>query len=282
MTYNKSLSSQPTLTWNFDCSQVPEGLSQHVKSTKATQVNWFRKLLAEWKRTQPAPTTPEEASKLVKRALQGCRIADVQGLLNFYGLPTVPAAGSGRPQPVAFVTGGTWPQGVKYEITTLPVEGSAVADGDTITVYVDVYKDDRERSYLPPAVVDAANKRRTARAQHDYATADAMQAIIKQADYKIIDGKNGKEECLARKYRVRLKGIDAPESSQPFGQEAKAALISLVEGHPLLIHVYGTDQYGRLIGDIHCNNKFVQEVLLKKGCAWHYTEHDKRPTFSQV
>lgn len=38
----------------------------------------FRKLLAEWKSAHPAPTTPEEASKLVKRALVGCRIADVQ------------------------------------------------------------------------------------------------------------------------------------------------------------------------------------------------------------
>lgn len=38
----------------------------------------FRKLLAEWNRTQPAPSTPEEASKLVKRALHGSRIADVQ------------------------------------------------------------------------------------------------------------------------------------------------------------------------------------------------------------
>lgn len=48
----------------------------------------FRKLLAEWKRAQPAPTTPEEASKLVKRALQGCRIADVQvsPVLNFEGV----------------------------------------------------------------------------------------------------------------------------------------------------------------------------------------------------
>lgn len=75
---------------------------------------------------------------------------------------------------------------VRYLIFSLQVEASAVADGDTITVYVDVYKDDRERSYLPPAVVDAANKRRTARAQHDHATAEAMQAIIKQADYKCV------------------------------------------------------------------------------------------------
>lgn len=75
---------------------------------------------------------------------------------------------------------------VRYLIFSLQVEESAVADGDTITVYVDVYKDARETSYLPQAVVDAANKRRTARAQHDSVTAEAMQAIIKQADYKCV------------------------------------------------------------------------------------------------
>lgn len=27
---------------------------------------------------------------------------------------------------------------------------------------------------------------------------------------------------------------------------------------------------------------FYQEALLKKGCVWHYTQYDKRPTFAQV
>lgn len=71
-------------------------------------------------------------------------------------------------------------------IFSLQVEERAVADGDTITVYVDVYKDARETSYLPQAVVDAAKKRRTARAQHDNPTASAMQAIIQEAGYKCV------------------------------------------------------------------------------------------------
>lgn len=75
---------------------------------------------------------------------------------------------------------------VRYLIFSLQVDGSAVADGDTITVYVDVYKDPREKDYLPPAVVDAVNKRRTARAQHDHATAVAMQSIIQQAGYTCV------------------------------------------------------------------------------------------------
>ena len=65
-------------------------------------------------------------------------------------------------------------------------------------------------------------------------------------------------QCTEARFVYFHRGIDAPESSQPFGQQAKAALISLVEGRPLLIHVYTIDRYGRLVGDIHCNNIFIQ------------------------
>ncbi|MCL7043190.1 hypothetical protein MKW94_018123, partial [Papaver nudicaule] len=92
----------------------------------------------------------------------------------------------------------------------------------------------------------------------------------------VLTGSNN-EDILAKKYRVRLSGIDCPESKMPFGQEAKQQLVKLVEGKCLVIHVYTEDRYGRLVGDIHCNGKFVQEIMLKKGCAWHYAAYDKRP-----
>lgn len=61
-----------------------------------------------------------------------------------------------------------------------------MADGDTITVFVDVNKDKREAANVPKGVMDAVSRRRTARAQHDYATADALQKEIKQAGYKFV------------------------------------------------------------------------------------------------
>lgn len=54
------------------------------------------------------------------------------------------------------------------------------------------------------------------------------------------------------------RGIDAPESEMPYGKEAKAELLKLVEGKPLKIHVYGVDQYGRRVGDVYCGGIFVQ------------------------
>ncbi|MCL7036046.1 hypothetical protein MKW94_000799, partial [Papaver nudicaule] len=85
------------------------------------------------------------------------------------------------------------------------------------------------------------------------------------------------EEVLARKYRIRFRGIDAPENKQPYGKEAKKELTKLVRGKCVIVHVYGEDQYGRHVGDVYCNGEFVQEIMLKKGLAWHYAAYDKRP-----
>lgn len=58
------------------------------------------------------------------------------------------------------------------------------------------------------------------------------------------------------------RGIDAPESSMPYGKEAKSELTKIVQGKSLRVLVYGEDRYGRYVGDIYCNGLFVQVLLL--------------------
>ncbi|XP_043723263.1 uncharacterized 38.1 kDa protein-like [Telopea speciosissima] len=253
--------------FHFDITaQVPEGLSQHVVSLKKAQANWYRKLLDAWKETKSPPKTPEEASRLVIQTLKRHQKADVEGLLAFYGLPLPHTL---EPVPLSV------PVGVKFELQTLPVDAKAVADGDTITVYVDT-SDPRESSAVPRDVQFAAIERSKARAAKDYVKADALHKNIIDAGYRVLTGLDN-EDILARKYRIRLRGIDAPESSMPFGKEAKDKLIKLVQGKCLKIYVYDTDRYGRSVGDIYSNGVFVQETMLKKGFAWHYAAYDRRP-----
>jgi endonuclease YncB( thermonuclease family) len=57
---------------------------------------------------------------------------------------------------------------------------------------------------------------------------------------------------------MQCSGIDAPESSMPYGKESKEELVRLVQGKSLKIHVYDNDQYGRLVGDVDCDGIFVQ------------------------
>lgn len=156
---------------------------------------------------------------------------------------------------------------------TLPVDAKAVADGDTITVYVSC-SDPRESSSVPKDVLLAAIKRAKARDKKNYVEADALQKKITDSGYRVLNIQN--DEILGRKYRIRLRGIDAPENSMPYGKEAKEELTKIVQGKCLRVLVYGEDRYGRCVGDVYCNGIFVQEAMLKKGLAWHYVAYDKR------
>ncbi|KAJ4972009.1 hypothetical protein NE237_005108 [Protea cynaroides] len=254
-------------------SQVPEGLSQHVVSSKKAQANWYRKLLEAWKEAKPPPRTPEEALRLVLETLKTPQKAEVEGLLAYYGLPL--------PQPQYEAYGRpplSLPEGVKFELQTLPVDAKAVADGDTITVFVDT-ADPRESSIVPRDVHVATIERSKARAVKNYAKADALHNSIVDAGYRVFNRPNT-DDILARKYRIRLRGIDAPESSMPFGKEARDELVKLVQGKRLKIYVYEEDRYSRSVGDIYTNDVFVQESMLKKGLAWHYVAYDHRSEFA--
>ncbi|MQM06744.1 hypothetical protein Taro_039568 [Colocasia esculenta] len=237
--------------FNFEISsQVPDGLSQHVVSSRKAQANWYRKLSVAWKDARPPPRTADDAARLVILTLKGHKKQDVEGLLAFYGLPLphtlVEAAG----------VPPSWPEGVKFQLHTLPVGPKDVSDGDTINVYVNT-AEPRESASVPREVLEAAIERANARAVKNYGRADALHKSIQDAGYRVIDGPNN-DGILTRKYRIRLRGIDAPESAMPYGKEAKEALAELVQGKHLTVLAYGEDRYGRCVGDIYCNGIFVQ------------------------
>ncbi|XP_017622493.2 staphylococcal-like nuclease CAN2 [Gossypium arboreum] len=272
--------------FNFEItSQVPEALSQHVVSSRKAQVTWYGKLLQAWKKAKPPPKTTEEVARLIVETLSRAQYqkADVEGLLEFYGLPhpsILAEISTGVPTGLSdgvICEGLSLPEGVKFEMHTLPVVGKTVPDGDGLNVYVNT-DDPRESSNIPGDVLMAADQRSEARAMKNYAVADELHQKIIESGYRVIDFQN--EAILARKYRIRLRGIDAPEMSMPFGKEAKEELVKLVNGKCLSVLVYEVDKYGRYVADVYWNDIFVQEVMLKKGLAWHYVAHDKRVKFA--
>ncbi|XP_026427297.1 uncharacterized 38.1 kDa protein-like [Papaver somniferum] len=256
-------------------SQVPEKLSENVASSKQVQANWYKKLLQAWRQANPTPKTPGQVSRLVILTLHPHGVTEVEGLLRFYRLPCLIAPWA-RIDAAATVTPPSRPEGVKFELNTFRVDAYAVAvaDGDGLTVYVDV-ADPREATLsVPEDVRVAVSERSKARASKDKPKPKALHKTINDAGYRVVHGPN-KKEILARKYRLR--GIDAPENKQPFGKEAKRELTKLVKSNCVIVHVYGEDKYNRLVGDVYCNGQFAQEVMLKKGLAWHYAAFDKRP-----
>ncbi len=70
--------------------------------------------------------------------------------------------------------------------------------------------------------------------------------------------------------KVRLYGVDCPEKKQDFGQKAKKFTSEMVFGNNVVVEVRGRDKYGRSIGVVSVDDKFLNEELLRNGLAWWY------------
>ncbi len=67
--------------------------------------------------------------------------------------------------------------------------------------------------------------------------------------------------------RIRLRGIDTPELSEPRGQEARQRLEQLLKEGPIRIVPHGQDVYGRTVADVFVNGRNVAEILKQEGFA---------------
>lgn len=73
--------------------------------------------------------------------------------------------------------------------------------------------------------------------------------------------------------KVRLAWIDAPETGQPYGQQAKQALSALVFGREVLVTSSGHDRYGRTLGSVIVAGVDVQAEQVRRGWAWVYRQY---------
>jgi micrococcal nuclease len=67
--------------------------------------------------------------------------------------------------------------------------------------------------------------------------------------------------------RIRLRGIDTPELSEPKGLAAKQRLEELLRSGPMEIVPHGRDVYDRLVADVFVDGRNVAEVLKQEGYA---------------
>ena len=76
-----------------------------------------------------------------------------------------------------------------------------------------------------------------------------------------------------KQVKVRFWGIDAPESSQDFGQRAKQKLSSLIYGKEVKVDITSKDRYGRSIGKVYVGGIYTNLEMVKSGLAWHYVQY---------
>jgi len=102
--------------------------------------------------------------------------------------------------------------------------------------------------------------------------ADVFENSIHQV-VRVIDGDTLE---LENDVRVRLLGIDAPESNDCFGPEAKSYLQLLLEGKHITIEkdISGADAFDRILryaylpsDDIRDDDVFINQQLLREGYA---------------
>lgn len=87
----------------------------------------------------------------------------------------------------------------------------------------------------------------------------------------VTDVHDGDTLTVAGAHRVRLAGVDAPELSQNFGAQSRAALKTLALGQVVSVVYSDTDRYGRLLGQVFSSGcADVNLRLVQAGAAWFY------------
>jgi endonuclease YncB( thermonuclease family) len=82
------------------------------------------------------------------------------------------------------------------------------------------------------------------------------------------------------RHKIRLAGIDAPESRQPYGQLSRRSLSEMVEGQWVKVHYDKSDRYGRLVGKIELDGRDINLEQLRRGLAWHYKQYQNEQSLS--
>ena len=73
--------------------------------------------------------------------------------------------------------------------------------------------------------------------------------------------------------KIRLAGIDEPEKNQDFGTQTKKNLSNKIFGKKVEVKIQTTDRYGRFVGNIYLNNRWINLEMVQEGFAWHYKRY---------
>ena len=74
--------------------------------------------------------------------------------------------------------------------------------------------------------------------------------------------------------RVRLYGIDCPETRQAFGTRAKQATSALLFAKIVTVESRGRDKYSRIIADVFlADGTNLNQRLVAEGWCWHYEKY---------
>lgn len=95
--------------------------------------------------------------------------------------------------------------------------------------------------------------------------------VIHVADGDTITVRDSRDQ----KHKIRLYGIDCPESGQEYGKEATRHAARLADGREVRVVKYDKDRYGRIVGVVLVDGVNVNQSLIENGYAWKYRQYCK-------
>ena len=78
--------------------------------------------------------------------------------------------------------------------------------------------------------------------------------------------------------KIRLQGIDAPESGQAYGTKSREHLSDAVAGKFVVVEFEKRDRYERILGKILLSGENVNLEQIRAGLAWHYKKYQAEQT----
>ena len=102
-------------------------------------------------------------------------------------------------------------------------------------------------------------------------TALARAGVIQGQVVGVVDGDTITVlDATRSQHRIRLQGIDAPESHQAFGARSKQQLSDLVFAKEVSVEWEKRDRYGRVLGKVLAGGRDACLAQVRAGMAWHY------------
>ncbi|MFO1294340.1 MAG: thermonuclease family protein [Rubrivivax sp.] len=100
-------------------------------------------------------------------------------------------------------------------------------------------------------------------------SATAAPAVLSGVVTKVLDGDTLVVQPAGRApLEVRLRDIDAPESCQAWGAEARQALEEMALGKTVELRTHARDAYGRVVGSVSVEGEDLGRRMVVEGHAW--------------
>jgi len=117
----------------------------------------------------------------------------------------------------------------------------------------------------------------------------AIKEVVKVVDGDTIDVLIDLGFDLTKKERIRLAGIDTPESrtrnleEKKMGLEAKEYLQNKLDNcNDLRVKTEKDGKYGRMLGWLHGNDENINNIMVTEGYAWEYDGGTKKKSLEAL